>query len=118
MRAYQLPQAIGIDALVKIDLPAPRPGARQVLVKVVACSLNFRDLAIALGTYRMPTKPNLVPLSDGAGEVVEIGTGVTQSKSAITWQDASFSIGSVALRPPTLIPARWAAASMECLENT
>jgi NADPH:quinone reductase-like Zn-dependent oxidoreductase len=80
MRAYQLPQAIGIDALVKVDLPTPRPGARQVLVKVVACSLNFRDLAIALGTYRMPTKPNLVPLSDGAGEVVEIGTGVTHIK--------------------------------------
>jgi NADPH:quinone reductase-like Zn-dependent oxidoreductase len=47
---------------------------------VAACSLNFRDLAIALGTYRMPTKPNLVPLSDGAGEVVEIGAGVTRVK--------------------------------------
>ena len=78
MRAYQLPQGTGIDALVKADLPAPKPGPRQVLIKVAACSLNFRDLAIALGTYRMPTKPNLVPLSDGAGEVVEIGTGVTR----------------------------------------
>ena len=65
MRAYQLPQASGIDALVKVDLPTPKPGPRQVLIKVVACSLNYRDLAIALGSYRMPTKPNLVPLSDG-----------------------------------------------------
>jgi hypothetical protein len=78
MRAYQLPQATGIDALVKVDLPTPKPGPRQALIKVAACSLNFRDLAIALGTYRMPTKPGLVPLSDGAGEVVEIGTGVTR----------------------------------------
>jgi NADPH:quinone reductase-like Zn-dependent oxidoreductase len=78
MRAYQLPQASGIDALVKVDLPTPKPGPRQVLIKVAACSLNYRDLAIALGTYRMPTKPNLVPLSDSAGEVVEIGSEVTR----------------------------------------
>jgi len=80
MRAYQLAQATGIDALVKVDLPTPKPGPRQILVKVAACSLNFRDLAIVLGTYRMPTKPDLVPLSDGAGEVVEIGSGVTRAK--------------------------------------
>src|SRR5437588_5758404 len=81
MRAYQLPQGTGIDALVKVDLPIPRPGPRQVLVKVAACSLNFRDLAIALGSYRMPTKSHLVPLSDGAGEVAEIGLGVTRIKT-------------------------------------
>jgi NADPH:quinone reductase-like Zn-dependent oxidoreductase len=80
MHAYQLPKAAGIDALAKVDLPAPKPGPRQVLVKVAACSLNFRDLAIVLGTYRMPVKPNLVPLSDGAGEVVEVGAGVTRVK--------------------------------------
>jgi len=80
MRAYQLPQGTGIDALVKSELPALKPGPRQVLVKVAACSLNYRDLAIALGSYRMPTKPNLVPLSDGAGEVVEIGAGVARVK--------------------------------------
>jgi NADPH:quinone reductase-like Zn-dependent oxidoreductase len=80
MRAYQLAQATGIDALLKVDLPVPKPGPRQILVKVAACSLNFRDLAIVLGTYRMPTKPNLVPLSDGAGEVVEIGSEVTRIK--------------------------------------
>ncbi len=80
MRAYQLPQGTGIDALVEVALPMPKPGPRQVLVKVAACSLNYRDLAIALGTYRMPTKPNLIPLSDGAGEVVEVGAGVTRVK--------------------------------------
>jgi NADPH:quinone reductase-like Zn-dependent oxidoreductase len=80
MRAYQLQQGTGIDGLVKTELPTPKPGAGQVLVKVAACSLNFRDLAIALGTYRMPVKPSLIPLSDGAGEVVEIGAGVTRVK--------------------------------------
>ena len=76
MRAYQLPRGTGIDALVEVDVPMPKPGPRQVLVKVAACSLNYRDLAIALGTYRMPIKPNVIPLSDGAGEVVEVGDGV------------------------------------------
>ncbi|HEY7242530.1 MAG TPA: NAD(P)-dependent alcohol dehydrogenase [Xanthobacteraceae bacterium] len=80
MRAYQLPQGTGVEALTKVELPQPRPDARQVSIRVVACSLNFRDLAIALGTYRMPTKPNVVPLSDGAGEVVEIGSGVSRVK--------------------------------------
>jgi NADPH:quinone reductase-like Zn-dependent oxidoreductase len=81
MRAYQLPQATGIDALVKVDLPQPKPAYRQVLVKVAACSLNFRDLAIVIGRYRMPTKSNVVPLSDGAGEVIEVGPGVTRVKA-------------------------------------
>jgi len=80
MRAFQLPQATGIEALTKVDLPQPKPAHRQVLVKVFACSLNFRDLAIVLGRYRMPTKPNVVPLSDGAGEVVEVGPGVARVK--------------------------------------
>jgi NADPH:quinone reductase-like Zn-dependent oxidoreductase len=81
MRAYQLPQATGIEALTKVDLPMPKPAHRQVLVRIKACSLNFRDLAIVLGRYRMPVKPNVIPLSDGAGEVVEVGDGVTKVKA-------------------------------------
>jgi NADPH:quinone reductase-like Zn-dependent oxidoreductase len=81
MRAYQLPQGTPeLTLSLRSILPFPKPGLRQVLVKVAACSLNFRDLAIALGSYRMPTKPNIVPLSDGAGQVVEIGTGVSRVK--------------------------------------
>lgn len=81
MRAYQLPKGgAGIDALAKVERPNPKPGHRQVLVKVAACSLNFRDLGIVRGTYRMPVRDNLVPLSDGAGEVVEVGSGVTRVK--------------------------------------
>jgi NADPH:quinone reductase-like Zn-dependent oxidoreductase len=52
-----------------------------VLVKIGACSLNFRDLGIVRGTYRMPVPDNIVPLSDGAGEVVEVGPGVKRVKA-------------------------------------
>jgi len=81
MRAYQLPKGgAGVDALAQVERPEPKPAHRQVLVKVKACSLNFRDLAIARGSYRMPVRENVVPLSDGAGEVIEIGPGVTRVK--------------------------------------
>src|SRR3954463_15297136 len=80
MRAYQLPSPQGIDALRLVDLPQPRPGRGQVLVKVAACSLNARDVAIVHGRYRMHVKADITPLSDGAGEVVEIGEGVTRVK--------------------------------------
>ncbi len=82
MRAYQLPKGgAGIDALVKVERPDPTPAHRQVLVKVKACSLNFRDLGIVRGTYRMPVRDNLIPLSDGAGEVVAVGPGVARVKA-------------------------------------
>jgi len=77
MRAYQLPKVgAGIDALVIADRPMPKPLYRQVLIKVAACSLNYRDLSIVRGNYVMRTRDNLIPLSDGAGEVVEVGPGV------------------------------------------
>jgi NADPH:quinone reductase-like Zn-dependent oxidoreductase len=81
MRAYQLPKSgAGVDALVKVERPDPKPAHRQVLVKVAACSLNFRDLGIVRGTYRMPVRDKIIPLSDGAGEVIEVGAGVTRVK--------------------------------------
>jgi len=82
MRAYQLPKGgAGIDALVQVERPDPKkPAYRQVLVKIRACSLNFRDLGIVRGSYRMPVRENLIPLSDGAGEVVEVGPGVSRVK--------------------------------------
>jgi NADPH:quinone reductase-like Zn-dependent oxidoreductase len=81
MRAYELPKAgAGIEALTIVDRPMPKPQYRQVLVKVAACSLNYRDLGIVRGTYRMAVREHLIPLSDGAGEVVDIGAGVTRVK--------------------------------------
>jgi NADPH:quinone reductase-like Zn-dependent oxidoreductase len=80
MRAYQVTKPKSIDDLKLIDLPQPKPAHRQVLVKVHATSLNFRDLAIVSGNYRQPSKDPLIPLSDGAGEVVEVGPGVQRFK--------------------------------------
>jgi NADPH:quinone reductase-like Zn-dependent oxidoreductase len=81
MRVYQLPKGgAGIESLSRAERPQPKPLYRQVLVKVGACALNFRDLGIVRGTYRMSVGSNFVPLSDGAGEVVEVGPGVTRVK--------------------------------------
>ncbi len=82
MRAYQLPKGgAGIEAIAPVERPDPKPGHRQVLVKVKACSLNFRDLGIVRGSYRMPVRDNVIPLSDGAGEVIETGPGVSRFKA-------------------------------------
>ena len=81
MRIWRLTSQTGIEALVPQDAAIPQPGRRQVLVKVAAASLNYRDLAIATGRYRAPTKPNVIPLSDGAGTVVETGGDVQNVKT-------------------------------------
>jgi NADPH:quinone reductase-like Zn-dependent oxidoreductase len=62
------------------DEAVPTPGPHDVLVRVHAASLNYRDQAILDGQYGGPTQPNGVPLSDGAGEVVAVGDGVTRVK--------------------------------------
>lgn len=60
------------------DEPTPTPGRDDVLIRVHAASLNFRDQAILSAQYRGPVKTHGVPLSDGAGEVVAVGPGVTR----------------------------------------
>jgi NADPH:quinone reductase-like Zn-dependent oxidoreductase len=81
MRLYRLPKHEGFDDLTLMQGDIPQPGPGQVLVRMHAASLNFRDLAIATGKYVMSAiPPDLVPLSDGAGEVVEIGAGVQRVK--------------------------------------
>jgi NADPH:quinone reductase-like Zn-dependent oxidoreductase len=69
-------QSFGIDQLVLADLPKPRPGRGQVLVKVHAVSLNYRDLLMVRGHYNPKMALPRIPCSDGAGEVVEVGEGV------------------------------------------
>ena len=62
------------------DEAVPNPGPHEVVVRVHAASLNFRDQAILDDAYGAPTKPNGVPLSDGAGEVVAVGRDVIRTK--------------------------------------
>jgi NADPH:quinone reductase-like Zn-dependent oxidoreductase len=73
MRAYQLDSFGSLDALVAGELPDPEPGPREVLVRVRARSLNYRDLLILNRRYPVPARPGVVPVSDGAGEVVAVG---------------------------------------------
>ena len=81
MRIYQIPKPAGIDSLVLREAPVPKPGRGQVLVKMRAASLNYRDLMVLTGRYaRGAPLPDLVPLSDGSGEVAEIGPDVTRVK--------------------------------------
>jgi NADPH:quinone reductase-like Zn-dependent oxidoreductase len=82
MRAYQLPKGgAGIDALVVVEQPEPKPSYRQVVVKVAACSLNFRELGIVRGTYRIPIgqRDNVVRDPALAG-LVAVGAGVKRVK--------------------------------------
>ena len=76
--SYHLPRFTGVDALRLDRRDVPGPGPREVLVRMRAWSLNYRDLLIASGRYGRGLKPDVVPLSDGAGEVVETGSEVTR----------------------------------------
>jgi NADPH:quinone reductase-like Zn-dependent oxidoreductase len=77
MKAWQLTSQTGPAALQRVDLPEPTPGPGQVLVRVQAASLNYRDQMVADGRYGRVNLP-LVPLSDGAGEIAAVGAGVTR----------------------------------------
>ncbi|HEX2061704.1 MAG TPA: NAD(P)-dependent alcohol dehydrogenase [Thermoanaerobaculia bacterium] len=70
-------RGIGKEGIVETERPRPEPGPGQLLVRVRAASINYRDLALIRGDYGAVSYP-LVPLSDGAGEVVEVGAGVTR----------------------------------------
>jgi NADPH:quinone reductase-like Zn-dependent oxidoreductase len=75
MKVWQI-QSFGIDQLVLADVPQPRPGRGEVLVKVHAVSLNYRDLLMVRGHYNPKMPLPRIPCSDGAGEVVEVGEEV------------------------------------------
>ena len=66
-----------------------------MLLRIKAVSLNYRDIAIPLGRYVRDAKPGLVPCSDAAAEVVELGEGVDDYPRA-TRRSARFNLGSSA----------------------
>ncbi|MDJ0688030.1 MAG: NAD(P)-dependent alcohol dehydrogenase [Xenococcaceae cyanobacterium MO_188.B32] len=77
MQVFEL-HKFGLDGLIRSDRPIPTPGYGEVLVKLKAASLNYRDLLIIKGLYNPNLPLPLIPLSDGVGEVVEIGEKVTK----------------------------------------
>ena len=80
MRAYELQPKSGLDSVTRTQRADVRPGPRQVLMRMRAWSLNFRDLSVARGAYGAPPRAGLVPLSDGVGEIVDVGSGVTRAR--------------------------------------
>src|SRR5260370_28719419 len=80
MKLYETEDPKGIDSLVRPEREPPRPGPGEVLIRVHAVSLNYRDLLAATGRYMRGLKLPAIPLSDGAGEIAEIGSGVTRVK--------------------------------------
>jgi NADPH:quinone reductase-like Zn-dependent oxidoreductase len=81
MRAIQLDGGFGLDNLALVERPDPRPGPGQVLVRVRAVALNYRDLLTVNGHYNRRQPLPLVPCSDAAGEVVAVGEGVTRVRA-------------------------------------
>jgi NADPH:quinone reductase-like Zn-dependent oxidoreductase len=79
MRAWQI-SSFGVDSLEFVERPTPHPGPGEVLVRVRAVSLNFRDLLMMKGLYNPRLKFPRIPCSDGAGEVEAVGDGVSAWK--------------------------------------
>lgn len=78
MHAIEIQNSFGLDNLVVAERPQPQPGPGQVLLQMRAWSLNYRDLLVVKGQYNPKLRLPLVPLSDGVGEVVALGEGVTR----------------------------------------
>ncbi len=80
MKVVELRNSFGLESFAVAERPEPTPGPGQVLLKMKAFSLNYRDLMVAKGMYNPKLKFPFVPLSDGVGEVVGVGAGVTRVK--------------------------------------
>jgi len=101
MRAWQV-SAFGVDSLEFVERPTPAPGPGEVLVGVRAVSFNYRDLMVVKGQYNPKMKLPRIPCSDGAGEVVAVGAGVTAWKQGDrvagifmqNWLDGPFTAAS------------------------
>jgi NADPH:quinone reductase-like Zn-dependent oxidoreductase len=103
LKAYELQGPGGVDAMMLVEKPVPAPGPGQVLVKLKAVTINYRDLLTVKGGYGSRQKFPLVPLSDGAGVVESVGAGVTSFKAGdrVTgsffegWLGGGTTVGSV-----------------------
>lgn len=80
MKAFQVIGAFGLENLKPVEMPEPQPGPGQVVVRMRAASLNFRDLVVIKGGYGPRQKVPVIPLSDAAGEIATVGAGVSRVK--------------------------------------
>lgn len=80
MKVLEIQGAFGLENLRPAQRPEPEPGPGEVLLRLRAASLNYRDLLTVQGHYNPKQPLPLIPCSDGVGEVVEVGPGVTRVK--------------------------------------
>ncbi|MER7131847.1 zinc-dependent alcohol dehydrogenase family protein [Streptosporangium saharense] len=100
IRSYHLDSGAGLAGLTLREHPDPVPGPGQVAIAVRATSLSFRELMILRGDYVLPVKPQVIPVSDGAGEIVAVGAGVDPLRIGErvmatlfpSWQDGPFGL--------------------------
>jgi NADPH:quinone reductase-like Zn-dependent oxidoreductase len=78
--SFRVTGDFGLDNLSMQSVPVAAPGPGQVLVRMKAASLNYRDLLVAIGKYNPKLQRPMTLCSDGAGEVISVGEGVTRFK--------------------------------------
>ncbi|MCQ8240132.1 zinc-dependent alcohol dehydrogenase family protein [Rhizosaccharibacter radicis] len=78
MKAFEILSGDGIEGLRQVERPERALGPYEVRVRTGAVSLNFRDLMVVRGVYFDPAPHPVIAVSDGAGEVVEVGAAVTR----------------------------------------
>ena len=101
MKVFQIQDDWSIDNLTLTERPKPEPGPGQVLLKMKAASLNYRDLVVPLRGYgKLTGTLPLIPLSDGVGDVIAIGEGV--GRVAVGDRVCPLMIQSWISGPPTM----------------
>lgn len=80
MKAIEIQNSFGLDSLKLTSREEQEQGKGEVLIKLRAASLNYRDLMVVQGRYNPKQPLPLIPFSDGVGEVVAVGEGVTRVK--------------------------------------
>lgn len=80
MKSFHIQNGNGLAGIQAKEHPVPKPGPQEVLIRIRANSLSFRDISIMQGNYLLPVMPDVIAVSDGAGEVVETGSEVTRTK--------------------------------------
>lgn len=101
MKVFQIQDDWSMDNLTLTERPQPEPGPGQVLLKMKAASLNYRDLVVPQRGYgKLTGTLPLIPLSDGVGEVIAIGEGV--GRVAVGDRVCPLMIQSWISGPPTM----------------
>ena len=102
MKAYEIGAQNGLASLTLTERPDPEPGPGEAVLRVLYACLNNRDVQVLEGRYGALKAENRVPLSEGIGEVIAVGEGVTTVKPGdravfahfVTWLDGDFSMSA------------------------